>query len=88
MRPVLEGAFGEVPVRVLCDVRNPLLGERGAARVFGPQKGASADDVVRLEARHASLVELEPVRDLAGAGAGGGLGAAFAARSEQYVPTK
>jgi glycerate kinase len=31
-----------VPVTAACDVRNPLLGPRGAARVFGPQKGATA----------------------------------------------
>jgi glycerate kinase len=66
-------------VRVLCDVRNPLLGERGAARVFGPQKGADEEAVEELERRLASLVELEPFRDVPGAGAGGGLGAGFAA---------
>jgi glycerate kinase len=65
-------------VRVLCDVRNPLLGDRGAARVFGPQKGADPDAVEELERRLALLSELEPFRDLAGAGAGGGLGAGFA----------
>jgi glycerate kinase len=55
-----------------------LLGERGAARAFGPQKGADADAVEELELRLASLEELAPYRDLAGAGAAGGLGAAFA----------
>jgi glycerate kinase len=73
-------------VRVACDVRNPLLGERGAARVFGPQKGADAEAVVELEARLASLVELEPYRDVPGAGAGGGLGAAFAALGGELLP--
>ena len=38
-----------VPLRVACDVRNPLLGERGAARVFGPQKGAGPEAVEELE---------------------------------------
>jgi glycerate kinase len=60
-------------------VRNPLLGERGAARVFGPQKGADHETVEELERRLESLDELAPYRDLPGAGAGGGLGAAFAA---------
>ena len=73
-------------VRVACDVRNPLLGERGAARVFGPQKGADRAAVAELEARLASLAELEPFRDLAGAGAGGGLGAAFAALGGELIP--
>lgn len=79
MREVVGGRLREVAVRVACDVRNPLLGARGAARVFGPQKGASPEAVEELEARLAGLRELEPVRDLPGAGAGGGLGAAFAA---------
>jgi glycerate 2-kinase len=60
-------------------VRNPLLGERGAAHIFGPQKGADPAAVDVLEHRLVSLVELEPFRDLPGAGAGGGLGAGFAA---------
>jgi len=34
---------------ILCDVENPLLGKNGAAAVFGPQKGASEDDIIRLE---------------------------------------
>jgi glycerate 2-kinase len=77
------GAVGswlaDVPMRVACDVRNPLLGECGAARVFGPQKGADAEAVEELEARLAGIERLAPYRDLPGAGAGGGLGAAFAA---------
>ncbi|MEQ4299876.1 glycerate kinase [Plantactinospora sp. B6F1] len=72
------------------DVDNPLLGPTGAAAVYGPQKGASADDVAVLEAgltRWADLVEpairaagppcATPgprVRDRAGAGAAGGVG--------------
>ena len=79
LRAVAGAALRDARLRVLCDVRNPLLGERGASRVFGPQKGADADAVVELERRLASLPELEPYRDLPGSGAGGGLGAAFAA---------
>lgn len=63
------------------DVDNPLLGDRGAAAVFAPQKGASADDVAALEAslsRFADLLESQPgVRpsaDAPGAGAAGGVG--------------
>ncbi len=61
------------------DVENPLLGPHGAARTFGPQKGASPEAVERLEARLAAMDELADVRDLPGAGAAGGLGAALMA---------
>lgn len=70
---------------VLADVWNPLLGERGAAPVYGPQKGARSDDIPVLERgleRWAEVVERELGQDVAalpGAGAAGGLGAAFAA---------
>jgi glycerate kinase len=70
---------------VLADVTNPLLGPEGAAPVFGPQKGASPEDVSALEAgleRWAGVVARDVghlVADLPGAGAAGGLGAAFAA---------
>ncbi|MFW6079089.1 MAG: glycerate kinase [Gemmatimonadota bacterium] len=69
------------PVTALADVANPLLGENGAAAVYGPQKGASASTVRRLElalARLATRVEEDlgrSVRTLPGAGAAGGLGA-------------
>lgn len=86
MRAVAGPRLRTVPMRVACDVRNPLLGERGAARAFGPQKGADPDAVEELERRLASLVELEPYRDLPGAGAGGGLGAALAALGGELVP--
>jgi glycerate kinase len=79
MREVVGPELRGARVRVLCDVRNPLLGDRGAARVFGPQKGADADAVEELERRLAALAELEPFRDVPGAGAGGGLGAGLAA---------
>ena len=74
------------PTRVLCDVRNPLLGERGAARVFGPQKGASPEAVEELERRLARMPELAPFASLPGAGAAGGLGAALAALGAELVP--
>jgi glycerate kinase len=76
---VLDHWPDDVPLSVLCDVRNPLLGPRGAARVFGPQKGAGPVAVDELEQRLAGMEELAPYRDLPGAGAGGGLGAALAA---------
>ena len=71
------------PTRVACDVRSPLV---EAARVFGPQKGASsAADVEALEARLLSLRELAPYGSLPGAGAAGGLGAALASLGAELV---
>jgi glycerate 2-kinase len=68
-----------------CDVRTPLLGERGAARAFGPQKGASLAEVEELERRLSAMAELQPYADLPGAGAAGGLGAALAALGAELV---
>lgn len=70
---------------IASDVDNPLLGESGAARVFGPQKGASPAQVLTLEkglGNLAAVVEKDlgvNVRDTPGAGAAGGLGAGLMA---------
>ena len=72
-------------VQVLCDVRNPLLGERGAARAFGPQKGASPEQVEELERRLSEMDTLRPFAALPGAGAAGGLGAALASLGGRLV---
>ena len=62
------------------DVRNPLLGEDGATRVFGPQKGASKDDLDNLERALMKLADIVArefgfdYRNEPGAGAAGGLG--------------
>jgi glycerate kinase len=73
-------------VVVASDVTNPLLGSDGAAAMFAPQKGARPDDLPLLEAALAVMADVAerdlpggPWRDLAGAGAGGGLGFALAA---------
>ncbi|HZA30518.1 MAG TPA: glycerate kinase [Propionibacteriaceae bacterium] len=76
----LRDRMAGVRVLVASDVDNPLLGSRGAAAVFGPQKGASADDVRLLEdglTRWARVVNATVGRDDAnrpGAGAAGGTG--------------
>jgi glycerate kinase len=72
-----------VPTKIACDVRTTLL---DAARLFGPQKGASPGDVVELERRLAEDGELRPHAGLEGSGAAGGLGAAFAALGGELVP--
>ena len=62
------------------DVKNPLLGENGATRVFGPQKGASKRDLDNLERALTRLADVAAkqfgfdYRNEAGAGAAGGLG--------------
>ncbi|MDI5983976.1 glycerate kinase [Halomonas sp. M4R5S39] len=81
----LDPRLAGLAVEAAVDVDNPLLGERGASTVFGPQKGATAADVERLDAALAHFADLaaealgEDHRDLAGAGAAGGMG--FAARA-------
>src|SRR5699024_2368192 len=45
----LEKRLKKVNLIILCDVKNKLLGNQGAAKVFGPQKGASSKDIVILE---------------------------------------
>ncbi|MCP4258146.1 MAG: glycerate kinase [Planctomycetes bacterium] len=67
-----------VPLEVLCDCDNPLCGEQGAAKVYGPQKGATEKMVEQLEkglAHLADLVGKQLGRDInvPGAGAAGGL---------------
>jgi len=70
---------GKISVKVISDVKNPLLGENGAAKVFAPQKGASPGMVERLEkglAHWGKLLERESQKELAtlqGAGAAGGV---------------
>ena len=67
-----------VPLEVLCDCDNPLCGEQGAAKVYGPQKGATDKMVGRLEKGLAHLAEIVGKQlgrdiDVPGAGAAGGL---------------
>lgn len=75
-------------VVVLTDVTNPLSGRRGAAAVFGPQKGLDAAGVARADAGLARLAALVPTVDAAipGAGAAGGTGWALAVWGARLVP--
>jgi glycerate kinase len=68
--------------RVLCDVDVPLV---DAARVFAAQKGASPEQVRKLEQRLRTDEELVPFAALPGAGAAGGLGAALASLGAELV---
>ena len=68
-------------ITILSDVENTLLGEEGAAAVFGPQKGASAEDVSRLEKGLASFADVikrqegTDIREVRHGGAAGGVAA-------------
>jgi glycerate 2-kinase len=75
----------DIPVVGACDVDNPLTGARGAAQVFGPQKGADPDQVAQLARgleRLAEVVQAQLGIDIAVlpyGGSGGGMGAGLAA---------
>jgi glycerate kinase len=79
-----------IDLAVACDVDNPLLGPRGAAAVYGPQKGATPALVASLDARNAAWAdELERrtgrlVRDTPGAGAAGGVGFGLLASQDRF----
>ncbi|WP_318472783.1 glycerate kinase [Photobacterium leiognathi] len=72
-----------VKLEVACDVDNPLCGEKGTSKVFGPQKGATPEMVTQLDnnlAHYAEIIKRDlgkDVKDMAGAGAAGGMGAAL-----------
>ena len=70
-----------VKIEVVCDVDNPLLGKNGAAYVYGPQKGASPEQVKELDSGLANLAFVikkdlgVDVTEISGGGAAGGIGA-------------
>jgi glycerate kinase len=77
----LDPRLEESTLLVACDVDNPLCGPRGASAVFGPQKGATPEQVAELDAALALFAQVatkatgREVAHLPGAGAAGGLGA-------------
>jgi glycerate kinase len=74
-------------IRLLVDVDNPLLGDRGAARIFGPQKGATPADVELLDRGLATWARLLPVDPAtAGSGAAGGTAFGLLAWGAHIVP--
>ncbi|MDV3127332.1 glycerate kinase [Mycobacterium sp. 21AC1] len=79
----LDPRLTDVRIRIASDVTAPLLGKSGASAVFGPQKGADADDVAVLDMALSRLVEVTEATlgrarpELPGAGAAGGLGFAL-----------
>jgi glycerate kinase len=81
----LDPRVGEAPIVALADVTNPLLGPDGAARAYGPQKGATESQVEQLERgleRLAARLHADlgvDASDIPGAGAAGGAGVMLAA---------
>jgi len=75
----LDPRLAEVDLEVAADVDNPLCGPHGASAIFGPQKGASPDDVALLDAALSHFADVAAarlgadVRDEPGSGAAGGL---------------
>ncbi len=83
------------PIRIACDVTNPLLGPRGAAATYGPQKGLRPADLARLDHESARLALLlcayaqrpDSLMDTPGAGAAGGISfGLMAATGAQLLP--
>ncbi|MDX6351814.1 MAG: glycerate 2-kinase [Streptomyces sp.] len=73
----LDPRLADTEVVLASDVDNPLLGPKGAAAIYGPQKGASPEDVAALDAalgRYAEVLGAESAAEAPGAGAAGGIG--------------
>ncbi len=81
----VDPRVGQVVISAASDVTNPLCGPKGAAAIYGPQKGATPEMVAQLDqalAHFAQVIERDlgvDVREMSGAGAAGGLGAGMIA---------
>ena len=81
----LDARLKNVKIEVASDVNNPLIGKNGATHIYGPQKGASPEQIEILDnnlAHFGKVIEKElskNIIDLPGAGAAGGVGAALVA---------
>lgn len=79
----VDPRLANIKLEVACDVDNPLCGEKGASQVFGPQKGATPAMVATLDqhlAHYAVIIKQDlgvDIKNTAGAGAAGGMGAAL-----------
>ncbi|MBY3790342.1 glycerate kinase [Photobacterium carnosum] len=79
----VDSRLAHIKLEVACDVDNPLCGEKGASHIFGPQKGATPAMVAELDqhlAYYAAIIKRDlaiDVKDMVGAGAAGGMGAAL-----------
>ena len=79
----MDPRLAHIKLDVACDVDNPLCGINGASQVFGPQKGATPAMVAELDqnlAHYAEIIKRDlgsDIKNMAGAGAAGGMGAAL-----------
>ncbi|PSU44667.1 glycerate kinase [Photobacterium frigidiphilum] len=79
----IDPRLAKIKLEVACDVDNPLCGLKGASHIFGPQKGATPAIVEQLDTNLAHYAEIinvqlgQDVKNIPGAGAAGGLGAAL-----------
>jgi glycerate 2-kinase len=86
----LDRRLHDIDLRIACDVTNPLLGPTGAAAVYGPQKGATPDDVAFLDSGLSAFADaLEGAtgrreRETPGAGAAGGTGFALLCLQDRF----
>jgi len=90
----LDPRLRETTLRIACDVTNPLLGEHGAAAIYGPQKGATPADISNLDtrlARYADALERATGRTerlTPGAGAAGGVGFGLLCLADHFANLK
>ncbi len=80
-----------IRVNLITDVSNPILGKNGATKVYGPQKGATTQDVIELEnamqdwVKYLQLNVSFDIKGINGAGAAGGIGLPFIAFNGSYI---
>ena len=90
----LDQRLGEVDLRIASDVTNPLLGPTGAAATYGPQKGATPDQVNQLDAALAAYADRmlsateRDERDTPGAGAAGGTAFGLLSAAERFASVR
>jgi len=81
----IDPRIKDVKILVASDVQNPLCGNTGASRIYGPQKGATEEMIIALDAalsHYADIIKQDlgkKIKNIPGAGAAGGLGAGLIA---------
>ncbi len=81
----IDSRIKDVKILVASDVQNPLCGDTGASRIYGPQKGATEEMIIVLDAALSHFADIikrdlgKDIKDIPGAGAAGGLGAGLMA---------